>query len=276
MYDNFILVDSVGESSVCSWEGAGMVFIDRMRRFATLNWLIFFTLMLLSWIYLYAMQLPADILAAQSLYGSAFWASLCQVTPTGSGAPTVFAMWGAMSAAMMAPTFIPTLITYADLNAAGARRGFASLLAGYLFTWLGFAILATFAQLGLAAAGWLTPFGSSANTWLSGGLLILAGGYQFSTFKAACLSQCRRPLVFFMQHWALSPWRMGVKLGLICLGCCWALMALAFIGGTMNLLWMGAATVLMIVEKLPDLGRYLTKPLGAALIASGLWTLTTV
>ena len=106
--------------------------------------------------------------------------------------------------------------------------------------------------------------------------MAIAGGYQFSQVKEACLSKCRAPLTFFMQYFDEGAWRNGLRLGLVCLGCCWAMMCLAFVGGVMNLVFMGLATVLMVVEKLPQIGTYITKPLGyallcgAALIALGL------
>ena len=100
---------------------------------------------------------------------------------------------------------------------------------------------------------------------------MLAGAYQFSPLKAACLAKCRAPLGFFMQHWDEGAWRNGLRLGLVCLGCCWALMALAFVGGVMNLAFMGLATAIMVIEKLPDLGRWLTRPLGGLLMMGGLW-----
>ena len=103
----------------------------------------------------------------------------------------------------------------------------------------------------------------------TGALLIGAGLYQFAALKEACLSRCRAPLTFFMQHFDEGPWRNGLRLGMDCLGCCWALMLLAFVGGTMNLAFMGLAMVIMTLEKLPEIGRPVTKPLGGALIAAG-------
>ena len=248
-----------------------MTLADRIRRIGGVHWLGFFGLVLGAWAALYAMQLPPDLLAAASLYGAEFWAALCIVEPGLAGAPNIFLMWAAMSAAMMAPSFLPALATYDDLmqGRAGQRAGFAALLAGYLAVWLGFALLATGAQLGLAGAGMLTPLGESSSRWLTAALLGGAGLYQFSALKDACLSRCRAPLTFFMQHWGAGPGaaaRMGLRLGALCLGCCWALMALAFVGGTMNLAWMGLAMILMTVEKLPEIGRVLTRPLGLALL----------
>ena len=102
---------------------------------------------------------------------------------------------------------------------------------------------------------------------------MLAGAYQFSALKAACLTLCRAPLAFFMTHWAEGPWRNGLRLGAVCLGCCWALMLLAFVGGVMNLAFMAVAMVLMALEKLPAIGRHVTRPLGGALMVSGAATL---
>ena len=241
----------------------------RLRALGQGHWLALYGLVLGAWALLYAMQLPADLVAAAWLFGPELWEALCTVQPGIAGAPALFLMWAAMALGMMAPTAVPALATFDDLRGAGAASGagFAALAAGYLAVWLGFAAVATGAQIGLAGAGLLTPVGSSASVWLTAGLLAAAGLWQFSGLKAACLTRCRAPLGFFLQHWEAGPWRMGLRLGLVCLGCCWALMALAFVGGTMNLAFMGGAMLLMAVEKLP-VGRVLTRPLGWALLAA--------
>ena len=239
----------------------------RLRAMGQGHWLAFYGLVLAAWALLYAMQLPAELAAAARLFGPELWEALCAVEPGLAGAPAVFLMWAAMAAGMMAPTVAPALATYDDLRVAGAgtAAGFGLLAAGYLAVWLGFAVLATGAQIVLAGAGLLTPLGASASGWLTALLLALAGLWQLSAVKAACLVRCRAPLPFFMAHWAEGPWRMGLRLGLVCLGCCWALMALAFVGGTMNLAFMGGAMLLMTLEKLPA-GRPLTRPIGMALL----------
>jgi predicted metal-binding membrane protein len=237
---------------------------SQLHRMRGVHWIGFYAVVIAAWCALFAMQLPADLLAAASVYGAEFWISLCSAGTAAVSGPNVFLMWVVMAAAMMAPTFLPTLATYDDLVQGGAVPGFA----GYLAVWLGFSALASIVQLALADAGLLNPVGASTNRWFTAGLLALAGLYQFSAVKAACLSKCRRPMAFFMQYWALGPLRMGLLLGALCLGCCWALMALAFVGGTMNLLWMGGAMVLMTLEKLPEIGRFLTRPLGYALLAA--------
>ncbi|MCK8484912.1 DUF2182 domain-containing protein [Aliiroseovarius sp. S2029] len=242
------------------------------------HWLALFGLILVGWGLLYAMALPPDALELSRIYGADFWRSLCIVAPDQAGFAGLFAMWAVMSAAMMAPTALPSFATYDDLIASGAgtRQGFVQLVTGYLAVWLGFAAIAAVGQLLLFRAGLLSPLGQSISPWLTGALLIGAGAYQFTALKDTCLSKCRQPMTFFMQYWRATRWNaaaLGVRLGALCLGCCWALMLLGFVGGVMNLAFMGLATLIMIFEKLPDLGRHLTRPLGWALIAGGIWAL---
>jgi predicted metal-binding membrane protein len=236
------------------------------------HWLALFALILIGWGLLYAMALPQDLRAAGRLYGSEFLASLCVVTPDAAGFARITLMWTLMAGAMMAPTALPAFATYDELSHTGQTK-FWHLVAGYMLVWIGFALAAAALQMGLFQAGMITAFGDSRSMLLSGGLLIAAGAYQFSPIKDACLSKCRAPLSFFLQHWDEGGFRNGMRLGAVCLGCCWALMLLAFVGGVMNLMFMGVAMILMFLEKLPDLGRYLTRPLGIALILGGVWML---
>ncbi|WP_297614699.1 DUF2182 domain-containing protein [uncultured Roseicyclus sp.] len=244
----------------------------RIRAMGSLQWLALYGVILGAWGLLYAMALPADLRAAGAVYGLDLLASLCVVAPDGGGYLGLVAMWAIMSAAMMAPTALPAFAAYDDLSAR-AGGGFGALLGGFLAIWLGFAVLAAGLQLALFQLGYLSVFGDSQSLVLSGLLLMLAGAYQFSALKAACLTLCRAPLAFFMTHWAEGPWRNGLRLGAVCLGCCWALMLLAFVGGVMNLAFMAVAMVLMALEKLPAIGRHVTRPLGGALMVSGAATL---
>jgi len=242
----------------------------RIRAMGAPHWLALFGMILTAWALLFLMAVPGDLRTMGALYGAGFWRDFCTLTPDGAGFARVWAMWVLMSAAMMAPTVVPALATYDDLSHTGTPTSLARLLAGYLAVWMGFSILAAGAQVALFRADLLDPLGQSASRWLSAGLLGLAGAYQFSPVKEACLSKCRAPLTFFMSHWDEGPWKNGLRLGLVCLGCCWALMALGFVGGVMNLAFMGLATVVMVFEKLPEIGRWVTRPLGALLIAAAL------
>ncbi len=231
-------------------------------------WIALFSGGLLLWALLFLMAVPnAEIMAG----GVSFIEAICSVTPGAAGWATAFLMWGVMSAAMMAPTALPAFATFDDLPGT-TPRGLMQLVGGYLVIWTGFALVAAALQVALAGAGLIGALGQSQTVWLTAALFGVAGAYQFSTLKEACLSRCRAPLAFFMQHWAEGPFRNGLRLGADCLGCCWALMLLAFVGGTMNLAFMGLAMLLMALEKLPDLGRHITRPLGWGLIALALLT----
>jgi predicted metal-binding membrane protein len=242
---------------------------SRIRSPGGAHWLAFFGGLLLCWAVLFAMAVPSEWRALEATYGASFLEMLCGGAVAASDAGTVFAMWSLMSAAMMAPTALPALATYDDLSCV-AETGFGRLIAGYLAAWAGFSALAALAQVGLYRFGLVGGFGQSLSAPLTMALLVGAGFYQFGALKEACLSRCRAPLAFFLQHWEEGPFRSGLRLGLDCIGCCWALMALAFVGGTMNLSFMGVAMVLMTLEKLPRIGRLVTRPLGGMLIAAGL------
>lgn len=244
----------------------------RVRRMGGAHWLALYALILGAWGLLYAMALPQDLRDGAMIFGADFLQSLCIVTPDAAGFGRATLMWALMAAAMMAPTALPAFATYEELSHTGETR-FGALVAGYLAVCLGFSVLAAAAQMALFDAGLLTAFGDSRSGVLSALLLAGAGAYQFSPVKEACLSKCRRPLSFFMQHWDEGAVRNGLRLGLVCLGCCWALMALALVGGVLNIAFMGLATVLMVLEKLPRPGRRLTRPLGAVLLAASVWVL---
>ncbi|MEO0990433.1 MAG: DUF2182 domain-containing protein [Pseudomonadota bacterium] len=215
------------------------------------------------------MAVPAELRQLEGIYGADLIELICGGALGATSFASAFAMWALMSVAMMAPTAFPTFATYDNL-AHAAPTNLPRLVGGYLIVWIGFSALAASAQIALFELGLIGMLGQSLSLPLTMALLIGAGLYQFTALKDACLSKCRQPLMFFMQYWDEGPFRNGLRLGLDCLGCCWALMALAFVGGTMNLVFMGLAMVLMTLEKLPDIGRYLTKPTGFALIASGL------
>jgi predicted metal-binding membrane protein len=191
------------------------------------------------------------------------------------GFPVLMAMWAAMTAAMMLPTLVPTLAVYLALPARArpGPSGAVALIAGYLAVWGLAAAAFALAQAGLIRLGALGPAAALTSPYASAGLLIGAGLWQFTATKTACQTACLRPELRFLAH--LTPGipgaaAMGVRIGLACIGCCWALMALAFVGGAMSLLWMGIATVFMVLEKLPGLGAHLRRPAGAALILAGL------
>jgi predicted metal-binding membrane protein len=144
---------------------------------------------------------------------------------------------------------------------------------GYLAIWTGFSLLATLAQWGLHAAALLSPEAVSTSPVLGSALLTAAGVYQWSPLKHACLRRCRSPLGFLMTEWREGPGGaliMGLRHGVFCVGCCWALMALLFITGVMNLLWIAAIAGFILIEKVIPAGEYVARLAGLLLIGFGI------
>lgn len=192
-------------------------------------------------------------------------------------------MWGVMMVGMMTPSAAPMVLLYARVGrqAAGQGKPFAAagwFAAGYLLAWLGFSLAATFAQGLLERLLLLDAMLTINNRLFGGAVLIAAGLYQWSPLKQACLAQCQAPLVFIQRHGGFRPdargaLRLGLRHGAYCIGCCWALMALLFVGGVMSLLWIAGITALVLIEKLIPAGRLLPRLSGAGLAAAGAWLL---
>ena len=183
-------------------------------------------------------------------------------------------MWAVMMAAMMLPTMVPTLRSYEDLmvSANGTRVGWLGVLLGYSIVWILFAVIISVTQIGLLYLDVVDMMGKAKSLWLSAALLIAAGAFQFTRAKEVCHGICHSPMSYFIGHWKagfVGGVKMGLSLGVFCVGCCWLFMILGFAGGVMNFLWMGLATIMMVLEKLPQLGHFLVKPLGILLILSG-------
>ncbi|MES2002253.1 MAG: DUF2182 domain-containing protein [Pseudomonadota bacterium] len=196
---------------------------------------------------------------------------------TAPGLPLVAAMWFAMMVAMMVPSAAPTILLYAQAHrhsvpGAGPPPT-ATFLAGYLACWLGFSLFAAGAQLWLERAALATPMTMALHDQLAGAaILIAAGSYQLSPLKDACLGKCRSPAQFLSRHYRpgrAGALRLGLLHGAYCVGCCWLLMALLFVGGVMNLAWVAALTLLVAAEKLLPGGEWIARVAGAAMIAWG-------
>lgn len=194
-----------------------------------------------------------------------------------ANAAAVLGMWAIMMAAMMLPSALPMLLQFVDLAGRSGEAARGRLFVGaYLLVWLGFSIVATALQWGLQAAGWTDPMAASRSAWLTAALLLLAGIYQFSPLKQACLARCRTPIGFLLGEWrpgAGGALIMGLRHGLFCLGCCWALMALLFVGGVMNLAWVAALAIVVALEKLLPRGAPLAAVMGLVLIGAGVFRL---
>ncbi len=191
-------------------------------------------------------------------------------------------MWTIMMVGMMTPSVAPMILIYARVARHASSRGsaFASsawFAFGYFLAWIGFASLATLAQFGLERALLLSPDMAAASRPAGAALLIVAGLYQWSRVKSACLDQCQSPLSFIQGHGGFRGTKdgtivLGLRHGLYCIGCCWALMSLLFVAGVMNLAWIAAIGALVLAEKLIP-GRLFQRIAGLALLAGGVWLL---
>ena len=193
------------------------------------------------------------------------------------GWPLAAAMWAAMMVAMMLPSAAPAILLYAHVHRHSLGSGTPptmAFLAGYLACWFGFSMLAAALQLAIAS-----PLSMALdNRAASAALLIAAGLYQLSPLKDACLSRCRSPAAFITHHYRPGPQgavRLGLLHGAYCVGCCWLLMALLFVGGAMNLLWVAGLTLLVAAEKLLPGGKWIARIAGVALIGWGAVLLAT-
>jgi len=191
-----------------------------------------------------------------------------------------FVMWAVMMVAMMLPSAAPMVLLYGKVvQHADAKNGthggpgsIAAFAGGYLILWILFSVLAVALQFGLEHSGLMSAMMASRSAVLSGALLIAAGIYQLSPFKAACLRHCRGPAAFLAAHWRpgmAGAWRMGIRHGAYCVGCCAVLMLLLFVGGVMNLVWIAGLTLFVAFEKFAPFGERATKVTAALLVASG-------
>jgi predicted metal-binding membrane protein len=191
----------------------------------------------------------------------------------------VFLMWAIMMVAMMVPTASPVILLFAEINRRLSERqgtllSTGQFLLGYLTAWTGFSVLATLAQWGLLTAALVSPMMESTNKALGGGLLFAAGLFQFSRLKYSCLSHCRSPMGFLATEWRDGPggaFRMGLKHGGYCLGCCWALMALLFTFGVMNLLWVACISGFVLLEKITSANQIVSRLGGLLFVGWAAW-----
>lgn len=186
-----------------------------------------------------------------------------------------FAMWTLMMVAMMLPSAAPLVLLYGRVSSRADRRPSLALLVlcAYLGLWVGFAAFAALAQALLISAGLVGEMNLAAgDRRVAGGLLLLAGLYQLTPLKRACLDQCRSPLSFILRlsrPGAAGALRLGAAHGLYCLGCCWALMLLLFVGGVMNLAWIAGLALLVLVEKFASARLWISRLIATALLIAG-------
>lgn len=269
-----------------------------------LSWILLIGMVVVAWTYLSILSIAAGLGGSFSALGPGMsrfdrileWSGLgslafpviasndwlarliavCATTPSGWSATTAIlhvTMWLAMAVAMMLPSAAPMLRTYSEIadTAASVDRRIVSpfvLAAGYLSVWTSFAVLAAMLQWGLGHTGALSGNGLVASDMVAIGILAVAGLYQFTGQKAACLVKCANPFPYLFVNWTERPvgvFLLGVRQGLYCLACCWALMLVMFAVGTMNLVWIAVLTLVVTTEKLVG-KRVFSGTIGLALI----------
>lgn len=193
----------------------------------------------------------------------------------------VFVMWTVMMVGMMMPSAAPIILIYARVGRQAEMQGkplaaSGYFAAGYLLAWTAFSLFAVIGQWALERASLLTPTMESASGILGGLVLIAAGLFQWTPAKDACLKRCQAPLIFIQRHGGFrrDPFgslAVGCHHGLYCVGCCWALMALLFVGGIMNVVWIAGIAVFVLAEKVIPSGRLISRVAGVMLAAGGIW-----
>jgi predicted metal-binding membrane protein len=224
----------------------------------------------IAWLYLVSMRRDMDDMTDMAMV----W------TPTTFA--LTFTMWWIMMLGMMVPSAAPMIVTFATINRSKRARGQnfvpASVFAlGYLVAWGGFSLGATAAQCALDRVALLSPMLSTTSPILDGSLFLLAALYQFTSLKQTCLRHCRSPFAFVLNHWRdgrAGALRMGLEHGAWCLGCCWVLMAVLFVVGVMNLLWVAGLAVFVFAEKLLPGGVWIGRVGGGAMLGLGVYLLT--
>jgi predicted metal-binding membrane protein len=227
----------------------------------------------LCWVYL--------VRTARDMYGAMDGPSAWMMTGAWD-APyftLMFLMWAVMMAGMMLPSATPAILLYgavlrkSEPQGATLQRSYAFVL-GYVLVWSGFSLCATLLQWALSRASLLSPMMVSTRPALGALILVAAGVYQWTPLKRACLTLCRSPVEFISRHWSKGlsgALGMGLRHGLYCVGCCWALMLLLFFGGVMSLAWIAAITFFVLLEKLAPYGEWSARVGGALLVTAGLW-----
>ena len=227
----------------------------------------------LAWAYLLYLSWEMQTMAPEATM-------MAQMKPWGAvDFVLTFIMWAVMMTAMMLPSAAPMMLLFAGVHRRrkAQQRPYVPaglFLLGYLILWYGFAALASAVQWGLHTAALLSPLMVGTSPVLGGAMLVAAGVFQWSPLKSVCLSHCRSPLSFLMTEWRegiRGTVVLGLRHGMFCLGCCWVLMALLFVLGVMNLLWIAALSGFVLIEKLAPAGQWVGRFTGVLLVGSGAW-----
>ena len=231
-------------------------------------------LVAVAWLYL--VHLARDMVEMEM--HAAMGMAMSQMQPwSGVELLLLFVMWGVMMVAMMTPSASPMILMFSAMNRRRAERQgpvvrTGLFVVGYLVAWTAYSAAAATAQWVLHGLALVSPMMVSTSPYLGGGLLVAAGIFQWTPLKRACLTQCRSPMGFVMTEWREGPLGaliMGIRHGVYCVGCCWVLMALLFVAGVMNLVWVAAIATFVLVEKVVPAGERVGQVAGVVLVLAG-------
>ncbi len=251
--------------------------IFRRDRWVTISGIILLTV--LSWAYLFGLAAGMDNMAMEGDLMSSVSGLMGPQLSTWSVRDFffMFLMWSVMMVAMMLPSASPLILLHVRVNrqqedGGDGFHGTVAFAIGYLLVWTSFSAVATLLQWGLEKLAVLSPMMASTSPLLGAGLLLAAGIYQLTPFKNACLRHCRSPVHSLMQHWrrgTSGAFMMGFHHGVYCIGCCWLLMALLFVFGVMNLVWIAVLSVFVLLEKVVPRGELVARVAGVGFIVAG-------
>ena len=251
--------------------------IFRRDRWVTISGIILLTV--LSWAYLFGLAAGMDDMAMEGDLMSSVSGLMGPQLSTWSVRDFffMFLMWSVMMVAMMLPSASPLILLHVRVNrqqedGGDGFHGTVAFAIGYLLVWTSFSAVATLLQWGLEKLAVLSPMMASTSSLLGAGLLLAAGIYQLTPFKNACLRHCRSPVHSLMQHWrrgTSGAFIMGFHHGAYCIGCCWLLMALLFVFGVMNLVWIAVLSVFVLLEKVVPRGELVARVAGVGFIVAG-------
>jgi predicted metal-binding membrane protein len=239
---------------------------------------------LLAWVYLLRAGAEMQAMASQAEMHAAMGMTMVDMHLWGVGDwATLFVMWAVMMVGMMLPSAAQVILlvlgAYRRRGDRRARVSGAAFVTGYVVVWTTFSAVAAAAQVLLHRAALLNADMTNRSPLLAGSILLAAGIYQWLPIKNLCLSKCQSPIGFIATHWregTAGALRMGIEHGGFCVGCCWALMALLFVIGVMNLVWVAIIACLVLVEKLFPRGALVGRAAGVLLIVWAVFEFTRV
>ena len=246
----------------------------RLRTTQFLNYIALLAVAAAGWYFLVETEYAMRVMRGEGFFMELMW-MMMRPGDFGPYFLATFIMWSVMMIAMMVPAVMPMLIVYRKMERGTKSEWPVFIFAwGYLISWVLFSLLAALIQWGLHGSGVLGGELLVITKPYAAAILVAAGLYQLTPFKNACLERCRSPMGYFLQHFkpgALGAFQMGFSHGLFCIGCCWMLMALMFVGGAMSVLTMAVLSVFIVLERILPPGPWVSRIPGVLLIVAGFY-----